>query len=103
MRYLKIEDDVYYISNRLKEIDEKYVILYNLDKKVYEVHISGERDSYCFTVPYSELDERTLFYALKSASSRRDEIIKEIEENNQKLYEKSIKDQVKKIKEALCL
>lgn len=104
MRYLQVKDDVYFIDERLKEIDENYIILYNLEKNAYEVHLKGGgKESYCFTVPYGELDGRTIFYAQQTASSRRDKIIQEIEENNQKLYEKSIKDQVKKIKEALCL
>ena len=104
MKYLKIEDDVYFIASRLKMIDESYQIFYNLNKKTYEVH-SGtvSKDSYCFTVPYSSLDSRVLDYALKTRSANRDKIIEEIEFNNQKLYEKSIKEQTKKIKEVLCL
>lgn len=103
MRYLEITEDVYLIGKRLKEIDRSYIILYNLDKKSYEVHSQGRgKGSYCFTVPYDILDARTITYTRKTSVERRDKIIEEIEINNQKLYERSIKEQVNKIKEALC-
>ena len=102
INYLKIDNDVYYICSRLKEIDESYFVLYNLDKNVYEVHSSLQKDSYCFTVPFSVLDQRTLFYALKTRSDRRDKIIEEIEKNNEETYKKQIKQQVNLLKEAIC-
>lgn len=102
INYLEIKDDVYYIDKRLKEIDDSYILLFNLDKKTYEVHSLMQKDSYCFTVPYQQLDERTLFYALKTRSDRRDKIIEEIEKNNEETYKKQIKQQVNLLKEAIC-
>lgn len=102
LNYLEIKDDVYYICDRLKEIDESYFVLYNLSKKCYEVHSSNQKNSYCFEVPYSVLDERTLVFASRTASSRRDKLIEEIEKNNEEVYKRQIKQQVNLLKEAIC-
>ncbi len=101
---IKIDCDNFFISERLKFIDSSYVIYYNLSDQCYEVHsIEQYKNSYCFKVPYRELDERTLFFAKKTRSENRYKLIKEIEENNRLLYEKNIKNQVNLLKEAICL
>ncbi len=102
MDYIEIENDVYYISSRLKEIDREYRLRYNLRRSCYEVHCLDQKDSYCFTVPFDQLDERTLLFALKTRRENRDKIIKEIEKNNEDVYNKQIKEQVKLLKEAIC-
>ena len=100
--YLKIQSDVYFICQRLREIDDSYFVMYNLDRQAYEVHSNAQgRDSFCFTVPFEQLDGRTIEFALKTSAHRRDEIINEIEKNNQLVYERELKRQVDKIKEAL--
>lgn len=100
--YLEIKDDVYYICDRLKEIDDSYIVLFNLDNLRYEIHSKGQKSSYCFTVPFDSLDERTLSYALRTRSERRDKIIEEIEKSNEELYKKQIKQQVNLLREAIC-
>ena len=98
-----IRDDFYFISERIKTIDKEYIVFFNTDTKRYEVHLEGEdRNTYCFTSPYEELDERTLFWAIKTRRENSDKIIAEIEKNNQEIYEKNIKDQVNQLKEVLC-
>lgn len=101
--YLEIEEDVYFICLRLREIDKSYRVLYNLARQCYEVHsFEQSKSSYCFTVPYSQLDERTVLFALKTRSENRDKLIAEIEKNNQDVYDRQIKTQVKMLREALC-
>lgn len=100
--YIKIENDCFYITERLREIDESYFVLYNLDKKCYEIHSNEQKDSYCFSVPFNELDERTIDFAFKTRKENGDKIIDEIERNNLLVYQKSIKNQVEMMKEALC-
>lgn len=102
VNYQEIKDDVYYICDRLKEIDESYYVLYNLSKNCYEVHSSLQKNSYCFVVPFDELDERTLAFARRTRSDRRDKLIEEIEKNNEEVYKKQIKQQVNLLKEAIC-
>lgn len=103
-KLLKIEKDVFFIAERLKNIDESYEVYFNLGQNCYEVHSTEQaKNSYCFHIPYPQLDERTLDYAIKTRSENRDKIIKEIEQNNQLLYEKNIKEQVNKLREAICM
>ncbi len=100
---IEVTSDVFYICQRLKDIDKDYYILFNLTSKKFEVHVRGQgKNSYAFTVPFDTLDERTLFYARKTRRERMDRLIAEIERENEKYYERAIKEGVDKIKEALC-
>lgn len=99
---ITINEDCFFISQRLKEIDNSYFLVFNLFTKKYEVHSSLQFNTYCFTIPYDTLDERTLFWANRTRRENSDRLIKEIEQNNQKIYEQNIKKQVEILKEALC-
>ncbi len=99
---IKIENDVFFIAVRLKSIDKSYEVYYNVNNNSFEVHSNAQKNSYCFKVPYDVLDERTLDYALKTRIANRDKILREIEINNELLYQKNIKNQVNLLKEALC-
>ena len=100
---IKIENDVYFISQRLKEIDSSYLVYYNTISKNYEVHSKDQiKNSYCFRVPFDVLDERTIIHAKRTRIENRDRIIAEIERENLLLEQKNIKNQVEMLKEALC-
>ena len=80
---IKIFNDVYNISKRIKNIDRNYYIVYNTSKQKFEIHNSSQVGmSYCLTLPYNELDERTLKLVLKSSTNNIDEILEKIENNN---------------------
>lgn len=97
-----IESDNLYILDRLKEIDESYFLVFNLDRKKFEVHSSDQRmGTYCFAVPYDSLDERTILFARKTRISRRDELIKQMDRENEKLEKKMYRDAVDHLKEVL--
>lgn len=100
---IKIENDCYFICQRIKEVDPSYEIYFNLDNSCYEVHSSEQvKNSYCFKVPFSQIDDRTIEFAYKTKVANIDEIIAEIDRENQLLYEKEVKKQVNSLKEALC-
>lgn len=83
-----ITDDLYKISERIKNIESGYFIVRNRKNGNYEVHslFNNGTNTYCFTVPYDELDSRTLDYCLETnLAIHGDEIYKRIEENNAKL------------------
>lgn len=66
-RRIKITDDVFFIASRLKEVDPTYYVVYDPDRRRYEVHSDGQRgNSLCFVVPYDRLDARTIDYALRT-------------------------------------
>ena len=103
-KLIKIDNDVFFIVNRLKEIDKSYEVYYNLDQKCYEVHSREQKkNSYCFRVPFDTLDERTLFYAKKTRYENREKLLAEIEKANEVLYEKNVKEQASLLKEFLCM
>ncbi|MBE7076970.1 MAG: hypothetical protein E7374_03685 [Clostridiales bacterium] len=79
----KIEFDVYEISKRIKEIDRGYYIVYDTLKDVFEIHNSLQKDtSYCLTLPYKQLDNRTLKYVCVTKSSNIEKIIEKIDNDN---------------------
>ena len=75
----KICFDVYDIVKRIKYIDDGYYVVFDTDKLIFEVHNSKQiGSSYCLTLPYSELDERTLRHVLKTQSVNIDEIVEKL-------------------------
>ena len=88
---IKILSDVFNISKRIKNIDRDYFVLYDTSKQKFEIHNSNQiGSSYCLTIPYDELDERTLKCVLKTQSANIEEILNEIENDNN-LRESAIK------------
>ena len=97
-----IKSDNLCICDRLKEVDPTYYIIFNLARKKFEVHSSCQRGgSYCFTIPYDALDERTIFYARKSRIERKDEVIREMDKENERREKRLYQDAVDRLKEVL--
>jgi hypothetical protein len=86
----RADNDLFNISERIKEIDCDYEIYRNHYCGRYEVwrhsHLS-------FVIPFEELDERTLAYARKTRRENIDEIEREINEGNAKV-EREIREQL---------
>lgn len=80
---IQIENDVYEIANRIKDIDRDYYLIYDTSKQKFEVHNKSQfGSSYCLTLPYNELDERTLLYVRKTQSANIEEILHDLENDN---------------------
>lgn len=80
---IEIESDVYNISKRIKDIDRDYVVVYDTSKNKFEIHNESQiGGSYCLTLPFENLDERTLKYVRQTSSANIDEILEKIEKNN---------------------
>ena len=78
-----MEHDVFNISQRVKEIDEGYYVVLNTSKQKFEIHNSKQiGSSYCLTLPYSQLDERTLTYVYQTMSKNVEQILEKIENEN---------------------
>lgn len=87
---IPIENDLFDISSRLREIDGDYFIVYNTRRGCYEVHHKGQREgTFCLTVPYGELDSRTVELVKSTRREYMDNVIREIERNNAKLEGRS--------------
>ena len=82
----EIREDPHDITSRIRDIEKEYFICYNNEKEAYEVHSTAQPlgDTYCFTIPYEELDSRTLEYCRQTnVANRGDEIIAEIDYQNE--------------------
>lgn len=83
-----IENDVFDIAQRMKEIDSEYFILYDLQKRRYEVHSKRQRgDTLAFVVPYPSLDKRTLDFARETSIARREDLLQQIDRENKRREE----------------
>ena len=82
---IKIESDVFDISKRIKEINEGYFIMYNLDNCKYELHCNNQPNSYCFSYPFENLDFKFIDMIYKTNIEHIDNIIQEIDNNNDKI------------------
>lgn len=97
-----VEDSVYEIPQRLKEYDSSFFVVYNTRSYKYEVHSTDNLfNTYCFTVPYDELDSRTIDLVKKNDTKKfgAKELEREIDENNKKIEEQKKKNQKKWIED----
>ena len=62
----EIESDCLEIVRRIKDIDDDYFIKFAPDTKRFELHHRGQKNTYCLTFPFDELDERAVSYVLKT-------------------------------------
>jgi len=83
-----IQHDLYGIAERITAIESGYFIVYNTKSGQYEVHSADNKGStYCFIVPYDELDARTLDYCKRTLVANTDRLLRELEESNARLDE----------------
>ena len=96
-----ITSDTYFISDRVKEIDRGYFIVWNSDKNRYEVHHRDSKpDTFCLAIPYKELDERTLTYIHKTKIQNIDKLLQEIDNNNARLEALRVRNLIAQTKES---
>lgn len=99
---IAIDSDTFYITQRLKEIDESYFVVFNFEKEKFEIHSSAQPNStYCLTVPYGTLDERTLDLVRKTNHTNLDDLIKEMERENERNEKSKVKESVDSLKEVI--
>lgn len=99
---ISINTDTYFISERVKEIDKNYFLVFNTKSKKYEVHNKGQADNtFCVGLPFMAIDERVIDLVQKTRVENINKLIEEIEKNNEKI-EKQNKNTIKiKIQEVL--
>lgn len=74
------------IPERLREIEKEYFVLYNKRTGHFEVHNTlNIGNTYCLTVPYKELDWRTVDLVKMTRSERAEKYIFEMDKRNDKL------------------
>lgn len=90
-----IGDDLFGIAKRLKRIDDGYFLVYNRATKKYEVHNSKNiGNTLSLVSPFETLDIRLVHLVRKTRVERSVELIKEMDEQNERL-EKSKNAEIK--------
>lgn len=80
-------NDIYYISEQLKNINKNYELFLNINTNKFEVHDTSKPNS--FVVSYNKYPDQNLILKLiKSLSISSQEIFNQIEQHNHELHEK---------------
>lgn len=79
---VKISSDVLDIAARLKEIDPRYEVYRNLDKRRFEIHAMGALQ---LAVPFERLDARTLDLVRETRLENVDKLFEKLEEQNERV------------------
>lgn len=98
---IRIENDLFGIVDRLKNIDNDYAVYYDKCKGKFELHNMRLRPTLQIVFPYSRLDKRVVDYALKTQV---DVIIKEIlgiDEHNRRIAENREANKIDEVTEKL--
>lgn len=77
-----IKNDVFNVANRLKSIDKNYFVIYNSNRQKYEVHYKRSGNTYELTVPYDQLDARTIKLVHTSKVENQKQIFENLEKQN---------------------
>lgn len=89
-----VESNVYHIPERLREIDPGYFVVYNHKDKEFEVHHKEQiGGTFCLSIPYPELDYRTI-QRVRETRIERARIIMEQMEIAQEAREKAAYDKI---------
>ena len=93
MALISVKNDAFNICERIKRINPYYFVVYNTDKKQYEVHNSKQfSNTLCITCD-NGLNYSVISKLWKTKIENIDKIIQEIDENNEKI-EKDAKNEV---------
>ena len=85
----RIDTDLFDISNRLKEIDESYVVFRNKKLHRFEIYANGVLQ---IAVPFDRLDARTLKLARETRLENMQRLIERIDAENARLDAQKRKD-----------
>ena len=79
---IEIDDDVFEISKRLKEVDEGYFVMFNTDRNVFEIHYRYQPNTYCLSVNCEDFHAGVLDLIKSTSIANIDNIIREIDNYN---------------------
>ena len=78
-RLVRIKSDVFDVADRIREVDERYLLFYNLDRARFEVRLQGREGE--IVVTWSDpLDARLVTKLRETHVRRLHKILAEIEE-----------------------
>ena len=77
-RLISIKSDVFDVADRIREVDERYLLFYNLDKSRFEVRLKGKEDEIVVTWK-DALDSRLVTKLRETHVRRVKQLIEELE------------------------
>ncbi|MDR3263479.1 MAG: hypothetical protein LBT30_04135 [Clostridiales bacterium] len=84
---VRIENDLYDIAARLREIDGEYYPVFNKKCRRFEIHRGSGSDTLACIPPFDRLDTRTLEYVRRTRRENAAALMEEIERDNIKAAE----------------
>ena len=97
-----LENDPFYISDRIKEVDKNYFFSFNIKENRIELHRANQTGStLSLIMPYQCLDERAIFLARKTRIENLDKLVSEIDKENEIREKKLQKQAFEQIKEVI--
>ena len=94
---IEITNDLFDVAQRLKSVNENYVLYFNVQKQRYEVYENSHGFNLAFVVPYDELDARTVEYAKFTRVQNCQAVFDEIEKANRLAEERQCRESVERI------
>ncbi len=94
----EIKTNVYFIPERIREIDCRYRIARNVMDGRFELHHLGQMEkcgnSFCLVIPYRELDGRAIEFVHRTSVRNRNlqRELRKMEEENEKRKQKKESD-----------
>lgn len=85
MSKIRIENDLFDIAGRLKEIDSGYFVLYDTESLRFELHNVRYNPTMQLVFPYEKLDPRAISFTRKTRIERRAQLIAEMDKHNERL------------------
>ncbi len=100
-----IEDDMFGVARRLREIDSGYFVFLNYKTGKFEVHNRRSSPTLCLVLPYETLDERTVNRVRYTRAERAKAIIADMERHNAEREARARKTMVERTLEGMekCL
>ena len=85
---IKINNDLYDIASRIKEIDKRYSIAFDTCKQAYTLYCD---DKYQLAFPYENLDTRALDYAFETRLENLDTLLNKVDKHNEEMQKKNMR------------
>ncbi|GHU99273.1 hypothetical protein FACS1894211_04390 [Clostridia bacterium] len=81
-RYAAIENDVFDVARRIREIDSDYFVVFDRKLRRFEVHHRRQSDTLALVIPWPSLDCRAVPLVLRTRVENADKLWREMERQN---------------------
>lgn len=89
---VEIQNDVFDVADRLKEIDGDYYPVYNLTRRRFEIHHRGRANTLQLVIPYDCLDARAIQRVKETRREWVENMLRDMDRQNAKA-ERSVSSQ----------